>query len=86
MPAAWKPVMMIAHSRRPRLLQQMVLDAPGVAHAAGGNDHQAAAHLVQRDRLLDVLHEAHVQAFRMGALPFDQFARVLVEQGGVPAG
>ena len=64
----------------PQVVAQMVANASSITHAAGGNDHQTAAYLVQRHRLFKVLHEAYIETPWIGLGPGVQRARFVVPE------
>ena len=64
---------------------QMVLDAPGIAHAAGRDDDGAGPDLVERHRFLDLVGVAQLQFGRIALHPVVELAHAGDEQFQVAA-
>ena len=62
-----------------QILAQVVLDAPGFAHATGRENDGPLADGVERLGVLDIGHELDMHPFRMGCLPGDQVARLAIK-------
>jgi len=63
-----------------QVVAQVVADASGIAHAAGGDDDGTAAHLVERHGFLHAVHEAHPHAMFVVGQPRQQFEGLRVQK------